>query len=101
MGLLVVANNDAINSWVAKQGNGKKWIGATDLKSEGTWLWSDGSRVSAESWTHWTGEGPDNADTALPSIAMPNGTTTTARRRIHLYASLLRLANKVASLKAN
>ena len=30
-GLLVVANNDEINSWVAKQGNGKKWIGATDL----------------------------------------------------------------------
>jgi len=61
-GLLVVANNDEINSWVAKQGNGKKWIGATDLKSEGTWLWSDGSRVSAESWNHWTGDGPDNAD---------------------------------------
>jgi len=62
-GLLVVANNDEINTWVAKQGNGaQKWIGATDLKSEGTWLWSDGSAVSTESWNHWTGEGPDNAD---------------------------------------
>jgi len=61
-GLLVVANNEEINDWVAKQGNGaQKWIGATDEKSEGQWLWSDGSRVSPKSWTHWTGEGPDNA----------------------------------------
>ncbi len=30
-GLLVVANNEEINDWVAKQGNGaQKWIGATD-----------------------------------------------------------------------
>jgi len=64
-GLLVVANNEEINNWVAKQGNGAlKWIGATDLKNEGIWLWSDGSAVeaNAESWKHWTGEGPDNAE---------------------------------------
>jgi len=62
-GLLVVANNEDVNTWVKLQGNGtRKWIGATDQKTEGTWLWSDGSAVSTESALNWKEGGPDDVE---------------------------------------
>ena len=39
-----------------KFGGKRFWTGASDVITEGTWLWSDGSPVS---WTYWDWPNPD------------------------------------------
>ena len=39
-----------------KFGGYRFWIGGSDLISEGTWLWNDGSPLD---WTYWAAPNPD------------------------------------------
>ena len=39
-----------------KFGGNRFWLGATDLSTEGSWQWPDGSAVS---WSYWASQNPD------------------------------------------
>jgi len=57
-GELVVADTDEIHAWLGDKA-GKSWVGATDLKEEGSWIWSNGQKLSTKS-KFWVKGGPDN-----------------------------------------
>jgi len=59
---LIVANTEAINNWLVT--HGPVWIGATDVKHEGQWYWSNGDRLSLKDWMNWKAGGPDDLELA-------------------------------------
>ena len=48
------------NDFVSGLDSDVMWLGGTDLPTEGTWIWSDGSTFS---FTSWNCGNPDNAGT--------------------------------------
>ncbi|XP_078695922.1 uncharacterized protein LOC144924510 isoform X2 [Branchiostoma floridae x Branchiostoma belcheri] len=38
------------------------WIGLSDIQEEGTFVWSDGTELTASGYTHWSQGKPDNAE---------------------------------------
>ncbi|XP_078693730.1 uncharacterized protein LOC144923229 isoform X2 [Branchiostoma floridae x Branchiostoma belcheri] len=38
------------------------WIGLSDVQEEGTFVWSDGTELTASGYTHWSQGKPDNAE---------------------------------------
>jgi len=59
-GDIAVVDVDAINDWLAKRDKklGVLWIGATDSKREGTWVWTNGNLTTRKK--HWGTGQPDN-----------------------------------------
>ena len=50
--------NDFVSKLVSPVAREEAWIGGSDLTSEGSWVWNDGSSFS---WTNWGRRQPDNA----------------------------------------
>lgn len=65
-GHLLVADTEDIIYYL-KHVNGETWIGATDEKTEGKWVWTDGKQLSENS-TYWAEEFPKYAHCALNTI---------------------------------
>ncbi len=57
-GRLAMIKDQATQDFIAQMANGVElWLGATDEKVEGLWVWLDGSRVEFKNWDEWQ---PDN-----------------------------------------
>uniref|UniRef100_UPI00398E55C8 C-type lectin domain family 4 member E-like n=1 Tax=Pristiophorus japonicus TaxID=55135 RepID=UPI00398E55C8 len=58
---LVVIGNDKVQNFLSAQAKEKSyWIGMTDVVSEGSWIWVDGTKV-IDRTTFWAAGQPDNA----------------------------------------
>ena len=47
-----------LNDWI--KGNAEFWIGLSDRKQEGTFVWESGRQLSAEIAAHWGPSQPNN-----------------------------------------
>ncbi len=68
--LVTVPDAETWNFVKGLGGAASVWLGATDEKTEGVWVWSDGTPVT---FTAWLGAGPDNAGGAENYLATHRG----------------------------
>jgi len=57
-GIMVVPDNKKVMDWLKRQ-NGETWVGATDEKTEGEWIMSNGRTLSTKS-EFWAPGSPNN-----------------------------------------
>jgi hypothetical protein len=58
-GQLAVVPDEATGTFLRELSEGLElWLGATDEKVEGLWMWVDGTKMT---YKNWSGEGPDNS----------------------------------------
>lgn len=60
-GLLVIADTEAINSFLGKK-NEEIWIGAFEDAMEGQWKWTNGESVWKSSFVNWAPGQPSNSE---------------------------------------
>eukprot|EP00058_Branchiostoma_floridae_P024333 XP_002609823.1 hypothetical protein BRAFLDRAFT_219540 [Branchiostoma floridae] len=66
-GILAIINAQDTNHLVVKkirlpyERTLSYWIGLSDAQEEGTFVWTDGTELTASDYTHWRPGNPDNA----------------------------------------
>ena len=52
--------NDFLTQAFFKGTSGAYWIGLSDQVHEGIWIWTDGSSLGADDYSHWGNDNPNN-----------------------------------------